>query len=217
MPLPCVTLEAVFFPLPFSWTDTSRWSNNNYNSQNVSGSGFTHTGLLEPPNFVSPMLQRDLETVSKQIHDGHKSEQPNCHAFGTMPKPGSFHRLGQLLRQHQEGLRQPSSAWGKSWYVWKHGGSEEVRDIQISWDCYFSLSEALVGMLIQSSTCFTEIKSCICMILLLGFGVQEWFYRQHQYLVISLILFFNLRWTIPKSQLSENFDSSRVHEFHAYL
>ena len=97
---------------------------------------------------------------------------------------------------------------------------EEVRRSEISKSvakCYVSLSASLVGMLIQSSTCFTEIKSCICRILLLGFGVQEWFYRQHQYFVTSLILFFNLRWTIPKSQLSEKIDSSRVHEFHAYL
>ena len=63
---------------------------------------------------------------------------------------------------------------------------EEVRRSETSKsvaECYFCLSASLVGMLIQSSTCFTEIKSCICMILFRGFGVQECFYPQHQYLV----------------------------------
>ena len=66
--------------------------------------------LTKTSKFCVTHDQRSLERVSKQIHDGHKSKKPNCHAFGTMAKPESFHWLGQLLRQHQQGLRQPSLA-----------------------------------------------------------------------------------------------------------
>ena len=170
MPLPCDVRSGVL--PPFSWTDTSRVRVYTYWLTGTSKFGITNAAKKSRKSFQANSWWSEVQTTKLPClwNDAKAGIVPL--AWTTSP-PTSGGSEAAIPRLRQKLICLKTMA--------------EVRRTEISKisksvaECHFSLSAALVGMLIQSSSCFTEIKSCICMIL--GFGVQEWFYPQHRYLI----------------------------------